>query len=165
MNMEIILINKVLKELKSFSDTMVSYFPPVKQREIILFEEKYNLKLPEDYKYLLYRTNGLSVMGDTILGIHDISISKNPMNLENTYIFEHFEVSNPMPTHLVPFYPDGYGNHYCFDLHDCKIVFWEWDCDYTKGIPEIVYNCLGELMQEIFIDWTLEDYNYDGTPK
>ncbi|WP_394802961.1 SMI1/KNR4 family protein [Barnesiella propionica] len=73
----------------------------------------------------LFKTNGLSMMGDIILGIHNILTDKKytEINLENTCIFEHFEANNPMPLHLVPFCPNGYGNHYCFDLHNHNIVF------------------------------------------
>ena len=37
--------------------------------------------------------------------------------------------------------------------------------DYTKSSPDVVYSEFSELLQEIFIDWTLESFNYDGSEK
>ena len=38
---------------------------------------------------------------------------------------------------IVPFSPDGYGNHYCFDVKNHNIVFWEHDSDYIQNKPDI----------------------------
>lgn len=55
MNTKIILINKVLEELMSFSDKIISYFPAAQKEDISLFEKKYKLELLEDYKYFYSR--------------------------------------------------------------------------------------------------------------
>lgn len=55
MNTKIILINKVLEELMSFSDKIISYFPVAQKEDISLFEKKYKLELLEDYKYFYSR--------------------------------------------------------------------------------------------------------------
>jgi hypothetical protein len=88
--------------------------------------------------------------------------------LDNLYRIEHFEVGNPMPLEFFPFSPDGGGNHYCFDLsnHDDKVYFWQHDYEYAdKTEVECCNNSFYEWIQEVLIDWTLEDYNYDGSEK
>ena len=48
----------------------------------------------------------------------------------------------------------------------CPIVFWQWDYLY-EDIKE-VETCNSSFLdwiQEVVIDWTLEDYNYDGSEK
>ena len=77
------------------------------------------------------------------------------MSIHHVYHFEHFIADNPMPSYLVPFCPDGFGNHYCFDLHRSgHVVFWQHDYEYTiDNQPELVYNDLAELLNEVFIAW------------
>ena len=95
-------INKVLEQLHLFSEELVEFNPPVVPEEVSAFEEKHGIVLPEDYKYLLSVTNGLSLMGDCILGIGNPTRSED---LESVYHIEHFECGNPMPLHLIPFCP------------------------------------------------------------
>lgn len=45
------------------------------------------------------------------------------------------------------------------------LFFWESECDYSEEAPEVVYKDLYSMIHEIFIDWVLEDYNYDGSNK
>ena len=146
-------INKVLEQLHQFSEDEIEFRPPVIPEKVSAFEAKHGIVLPEDYKYLLSITNGLSLMGDYILGIGNPTTAED---LESVFHFEHFECGNPMPLHLIPFCPDGFGNHYCFDAHHGNIVFWQHDVDYTKSSPDVVYSDLSALLQEIFIDWNLE---------
>ena len=155
-------IDSVLEQLHLFSVGVVEFRPPVKLEDVSAFETKYGIVLPEDFKYLLGKTNGFSLMGDCILGLGYPASSED---LESVFHFEHFESNNPMPLHLIPFLPDGFGNHYCFDIHLGNIVFWQHDVDYSVHSPEVVYSELSELLQEIFIDWTLESYNLDGSEK
>ena len=155
-------IDSVLKQLHLFSEGVVEFRLPVKPEVVSAFETRHGIILPEDYKYLLSITNGVSLMGDCILGLGSPACSED---LETIYHIEHFECGNPMPLHLIPFCPDGFGNHYCFDIHHGNIVFWQHDVDYANNSPEVVYSNLAELLQEVFIDWTLESYNYDGSEK
>lgn len=112
--------------------------------------------------------NDISLYGVNVYGIKE---SKGSYSLEECYLFEHYEVENEMPLYLVPFSPDGGGNHYCFDTKlvdatSCPIVFWQHDFSYSEeSPPEIVNTSLTAWIKEVMIDWTLEDYNYDGTPR
>ncbi len=158
-------IDNVISHLRLFSDELIEFREPAAIEEINSFETKYGVHLPDEYKYLLSKTNGLSLMADMIFGIFDEHQRQRNYDLNRAYEFEHFECCNPMPLHLVPFCPDGFGNHYCFDTIAGNVVFWQWDYDYTDANPEVVYSSLSDLIQEIFIDWTLKDTNYDGSDK
>lgn len=157
------MISTIISHLHLFSDKIIEFRSPAAVSDVQSFEEKFKVQLPAEYKYLLSETNGLRLMGNEILGIY--KDDQNIYDLNKAYNFEHFECSNPMPLKLIPFCPDGFGNHYCFDSNTNNIVFWQSDCDYTNDNPEIVYASLSEMIQEVFIDWTLEDTNYDGSDK
>lgn len=161
-------IEKIFVELHKFDDELVEFNPPVDPQLIIEFEKRHMVRLPNDYKKLIHLTNGFSLMGSEVLGLDP---KQNVNSLENVYQFEHYKVGNPQPEYLIPFCNDGRGNHYCFDTKkinsegNSEIVFWQHDIDYSLGDPEIVNADLTEWVQEVVIDWTLEDYNYDGTKK
>ena len=157
-----------INEIEKFSNSLLSLNKPVAEKEIISFEKKFDLILPSDFKMLLRKYNGIDLAGTNIYGIQKGKIS---YSLEECYQFEHYEVENRMPLYLVPFSPDGGGNHYCFDTrvineNSCPIVFWQHDFSYSsERPPEIVNASLADWVKEVMIDWTLEDYNYDGTEK
>lgn len=160
-------ITEAINELKKFSNKILTLGDPCDEKLIAEFEIKYNLNLPIDFKHLIKKHNGVDLLGTSIYGIKDIDSS---YSLEECYLFEHFEVENKMPAHLVPFSPDGAGNHYCFDTKlntdSCPIVFWQHDYNYSDDdLPEVTNNNLAEWIEEVMIKWTLEDYNYDGSEK
>lgn len=62
-------VDLIIAELLRFSPHLLEINNPVLEEEIAQFESKFNLPLPEDYKYLLSITNGFSLMGDEVLGI------------------------------------------------------------------------------------------------
>lgn len=159
-------INIIIGELKKFSSSILELHPPVLNNNIRNFEKKYNVILPQEYKQLLEIHNGISLMGTEIYGI-----DSGLYSLEQCYKFEHEDVGNKMPPYLVPFSPDGGGNHYCFDIRihnevSCPIVFWQHDYHYTDiDKPEIVNLTLIDWIKEVMIEWTLNSYNYDGSDK
>ena len=73
MNMETnnykLVIENIIMELKKFSDNIVTLNPPINPTLIVKFEKKYQLELPNDYKYLLSQSNGINLMGDEVLGV------------------------------------------------------------------------------------------------
>jgi cell wall assembly regulator SMI1 len=158
----------ILKELYKFSNDILTLEPPVNNQEVISFEKKYNLRLPNDYKYLLQIHNGIDLMGVSILGI---SPDSSYENLENVYHFEHFETAIPQFYYLVPFSNDGGGNFYCFDtrfandnIWACPIVFWVSNAIYNEEEqPEIVNDSISDWIKEV-IESTLEEYDYKGNP-
>ena len=59
-------IDNIINELKLFENDILTLNLPINNELIIQFENKYNLKLPNDYKYLLTKSNGIGLMGDEI---------------------------------------------------------------------------------------------------
>ena len=163
-------IDEVVKELTRFSSNIVTINPPVEQEFVGRFEKEFQLELPNDYKYLLTKTNGFGLMGDDVLGI---TYTIYGTDLVEIYQFEHYEVIVPQYESLVPFCPDGGGNFYCFDTKvktrngdSNQIIFWCSNYKYTESDPpEITHECLADFINECIIGWTLNVYNYDGSNK
>jgi len=159
-------INAVIDEILKFSPRILDFYEGVSEDKIKEFETQHNLVLPNDYKVFLRKSNGLNLMGTVVFGIRNDIVF---LSLDASYKLEHYEVGNEMPLNLVPFSPDGAGNHYCFDSNkcdglSCQVVFWQHDLSYSEEEPpEVVNNSFAEWAKEVLIDWTLEDYDYDGT--
>lgn len=145
---------------------MLSLGKPGAQAPTEKFETTNKLTLPDDYKVLIKYHNGISLAGTEVYGI-----GTELYDLQQCYQFEHYQVNNPMPHYLIPFSPDGAGNHYCFDTRfndgtGCPVVFWQHDYLYNDNDPpEVVNSNLVQWINEVMIEWTLENYNYNGTRK
>lgn len=162
-------LNKIIAELRKFSNNMIAWEAPVSLIAVEAFENEIGFSLPSDYIDFLSISNGLTMSTD-IVGIFN---DAEHYDLIKMYEFEHKDVYNPMPSYLVPFSPDGFGNHYCFDTSrptcngkSCEIVFWQHDLEYDeKHAPEITHICFLDFIQEIMINDTLKYYDYDGNEK
>ena len=160
-------MDEVIVELQKFTPQVLDWRQPVNSVLIECFESRFNVKLPEDYKYLLNVTNGFSLMGDVVLGMTDEQYGED---LFSVYQFEHFEVVVPQYKHLIPFSPDGGGNFYCFDTHvktnggdSNQIVFWYSNYEYSESDPpEVTHQSLADYIKNWIIALTLEDYGYNG---
>lgn len=160
-------IDVLLSELYNFSKDIITLNEPLKDFIIVEnFERERNLKLPNDYKYLLSKHDGIDLMGVTIYGFTGVE------NVDTVYNFEHHEVVFPQFDYLMPFSPDGGGNFYCFDTRECdnnnscSIVFWTSNYEYKEDDqPEQTNLSFSEWMEEVMLDWTLENYSYDGSEK
>ena len=160
-------MDEVIVELQKFTPQVLDWRQPVNSVLIERFESRFNVKLPEDYKYLLNVTNGFSLMGDVVLGMTDEQYGED---LFSVYQFEHFEVVVPQYKHLIPFSPDGGGNFYCFDTHvktnggdSNQIVFWYSNYEYSESDPpEVTHQSLADYIKNWIIALTLEDYGYNG---
>ena len=163
-------IDNVIEELSKFSTKILTLNPPINPELVKRFEQQFHIELPNDYKYLLTKTNGFGLMGDDVLGI---TYTTYGTDLADTYHFEHYEVIVPQYEWLIPFSPDGGGNFYCFDTKvktkngdSNQIVFWYSNYIYTESDPpEITHECLADFINECIIGWTLSDYNYDGSDR
>jgi cell wall assembly regulator SMI1 len=161
-------IDEIILELQKFTDKIVTFKDPASLSEIVAFEKSIEIKLPEDYKRFLQFSNGFDLRGKQVYGINPLDAE----NLESIYLREHYEVEIPQYKHLVPFSPDGAGNFYCFDTSKttetglCEVIFWTSNYEYTDDDePEVPNDSFIDWMQEVVIDWTLEDYDYDGTAR
>lgn len=170
--MESLIIKKcesVISELIKFSDNILSLGSPILDSRLEQLEQSIKYEFPIDFKHILKRFNGFSLCGKEVSGL---GVEYKESSLDRIYHFEHSHSANKMPSHFFPFSNDGRGNHYCLDLSKlnanktCPIIFWQWD--YNYGSMNEVETCnedFCEWIREIMIEWTLDDYNYDGTDK
>lgn len=157
----------LIEELQKFSPKITDFGEPLATDIIIDFELSNNVNLPADYKRILLTFNGFNIMGSEVYGI---GFNPQRPSLNSVYEIEHYRVAFPQPSYCVPFSPDGGGNFYCFDTRyltnegdSCPIVFWVSNFEYsTNNQPEIVYNGFIEFVEEVIVNWTLEDYDHDG---
>jgi cell wall assembly regulator SMI1 len=156
---------QIINELLKFDDSLIELGESVADDRYEKLEEKIGFTLPASFKSLLKKFNFISLYGTSINGL---DAKFRDTSLDRLYEIEHYEVGNPMPNELFPFSADGYGNHYCFDLTNKydKVLFWQHDIDYTnKSEIEVDNESFLEWINEIMIESTLEDYNYDGSEK
>ncbi len=159
---------QIIAELYKFSESILDLGKPIKDDRLEIFEKNIGYSLPSDYKNFMTKHNGFSLFGTLIYGIDK---ELRGSSLDVVYEFEHYKVFNKMPSFFIPFSPDGRGNHYCLDLSKltndvCPIIFWQCDYKYENIEDiEICNNSFLDWIQEVVIDWTLEDYNYDGSKK
>lgn len=162
-------INKIVCELKKYSESLCTLYPGVDENEIIELEKKINFKLPKEFKDFLSIINGFEIMSDMVYGIHN---NNKGIDLFSNYIFEKDEVGNPIYDYLLPIAPNGRGDHYCLDLKsidrmglECHVVFWQHDYEYTyEKLPEIDRNSFTEFIWKILQE-VEELIDYDGNDK
>lgn len=160
--------DQLIEELNRFDSSIIEIGAAIKDQRLKDLEKQVDFELPLDFKYFLTICNGVSLMGIGVLGLDK---SYEESSLDNVFRNEHSKVGNKMPLHYLPISPDGMGNFYCLDLPKlenglCPVVFWQHDYEYES--PEEVETCnpnFMEWLQEVVIDWTLMDYNYDGSDK
>lgn len=161
-------ISITYKNLLKFSDSILTLGNPILDNRIEEFENIIGYKLPKDFKWFIEKNNGFSLLGNEVNGLGEEFLNTS---LDKVYNFENSEVENPMPKYFLPFSPDGYGNHYCLDFSRieneiCPIVFWQHDFKYENLTEvETCNDSFVEWVNEVLIEWTLEEYNYDGTEK
>lgn len=161
-------VENLLNELYRFSSDVIALGDSIKDDRLEIFEKSIGCVLPNDFKYVLKKHNGISLFGVELLGYDSELLDAS---LEKVYQFEHYEVSNKMPIQFIPFSPDGRGNHYCLDLSKnigglTPIVFWQWDFNYESfDDVEICNDNFVEWMEEVMIEWNLQEFNYDGSEK
>lgn len=157
----------VIAELSKFSSKVFKPNPPANRYAIEAFESRYKLTLPNDYKYLVLQMDGFKLFGNSVYGITPVAEQEY---LGQVYEREHFDVAVPQFPHLVPFNNDGNGNFYCFDTKkmtadglSCPVVFWVSNYSYDeRDLPEIVNESFAHWVEEVIIEWTLEEFDYEG---
>ena len=105
-------------------------------------EADLDIVFPEDYRWWLMNHN----LSDTPEPVYGINASSD--DILRHYKIEHFEVENSMPDFLVPFCPDGWGNHYCFHKSQPGVFFWQHDMDAGPRNPK--------KTNDSFTDWFKE---------
>lgn len=146
-------IDSIIQRIQDFKEEYVECFDPISDDALQLAQENIPIQLPEDYISLLRFSNGISICGDEVLGINH-----KPFDLIKAYKTEHEATQVPMPSHIVPFAPDGRGNYYCFDIkQDNEIVFYTSNYNYSEtNKPEVVNSDFCDWFNEVMIDWCIE---------
>ena len=103
-------IDSIIQRIQDFKEEYVECFDPISDDALQLAQENIPFQLPADYIRLLQFSNGILICGDEVLGINH-----KPFDLIKAYKTEHEATQMRMPSHIVPFAPDGRGNYYCFD--------------------------------------------------
>lgn len=160
-------IQASIAELKRFAPEVIRLFRPARNSQIVAFQDKFNLRLPSDFIKFLCFSNGVELGGNEVYGI-----TSARLDLTKVYTNEHFKVSVPIFPHYVPFSPDGGGNYYCLDTSSigarglCPVKFWVSNSQYVGKLrPETTHASFSQWLKKCLIDWTLEDINYDGSPR
>lgn len=146
---------KLIMELREYDSSIVSFEDAASEQHITETESHIGRALPVEYKEFVRRHNGLDFTCDYILRVGN-DVQPVAYSLNDVYDFEHCDAYNPMPPDLIPFAPDGYGNHYCFDMaQNGAVVFWQHDLQYgSDRHPKVVYKSMAEMIREVFIDWS-----------
>jgi hypothetical protein len=156
----------IQNELNKISKNIIEIGEPIKDDRISKFEKKYDLILPNDFKYFLSKINGLSLMG---LGYFGITDDENE-DLETVFNYENIKCQNISDLSIVPICNDGRGNYYCLDTRSlsddknyCNIIFWQTDLKYTnENMPDIESDNFVDWLKNIVIGWYFEEYDYNG---
>ena len=146
-------IENLITKIQTLKDEYVSYFKPLDEASIQLYENKLSFNLPEEYLKFLKFSNGIIISGDEMLGINN-----GQFDLIRAYDIEHYEVRFPMPKYIIPFAPDGGGNYYCFDAsNNNRIIFWTSNYEYSDSDkPEIVNQDLCDWFNEVMLEWSID---------
>ena len=146
-------IDSIIQRIQDFKEEYVECFDPISDDALQLAQENIPFQLPADYIRLLQFSNGILICGDEVLGINH-----KPFDLIKAYKTEHEATQVHMPSHIVPFAPDGRGNYYCFDAQQgSQIVFWVTNYQYSEeDKPEVVNSDFCDWFNEVMIDWCIE---------
>lgn len=146
-------IDSIIQRIQDFKEEYVECFDPISDDALQLAQENIPFQLPADYIRLLQFSNGILICGDEVLGINH-----KPFDLIKAYKTEHEATQMRMPSHIVPFAPDGRGNYYCFDAQQGnQIVFWVTNYQYSEeDKPEVVNSDFCDWFNEVMIDWCIE---------
>lgn len=146
-------IDSIIQRIQDFKEEYVECFDPISDDALQLAQENIPFQLPADYIRLLQFSNGILICGEEVLGINH-----KPFDLIKAYKTEHEATQVYMPSHIVPFAPDGRGNYYCFDAQQGnQIVFWVTNYQYSEeDKPEVVNSDFCDWFNEVMIDWCIE---------
>lgn len=131
--------------------------------EVARCEEQLAVSLPNSYKLFL-REFGFALWPECICGVRPRDPALDVLLVAEA---ERHEVEPEMPYHLIPFYPDGCGNHYCLDTSrlvdgECPVVFWNHELDEDQQPPKTHASLLDWLEEAVARE--LESETDDRSP-
>jgi hypothetical protein len=107
------------------------------------------VRLPASYRRFLEQYS-YATWPDYIYGVHTSGL--RAFDVARLAASDRAEAEPPMPPHLVPFAPDGFGNHFCLDTSafqgdECPVVFWDHELG-SGQIPPVTHRS--------FLEWLVE---------
>jgi cell wall assembly regulator SMI1 len=136
----------------------------ISAQEVAKCEEQLGVTLPQSYKSFL-REFGFASWPEYIYGyLPGLLPGMNVMCNTET---ERHEVEPEMRHPLIPFYNDGWGNHYCLDTSrlvdgECPVVFWIHELDADQQSPQTHASFLDWLEEKVARE--LESEAENGSP-
>jgi len=161
-------IEETYNHLRRFNEFPLTLGEPILDNRLEEFENKYGIKLTSEFKYIYRKHNGFGLSGVEVMGLGE---EFRGGSLDKYYEMMHKYFQNFIPKEFVPISRDGWGNYYCLDLSRCTskicpIVFWQHDYEYSVlSDIETCNNSFAEWIDEVMIDWTLQEYDYEGSRK
>jgi hypothetical protein len=120
------------------------------EEEIVIAEQRLEVTFPPRFRSYLCECGYLEFGSAEFYGLG--AGVPNHLDLVRNTIAERTEYHPQIPGHLVPFMPNGCGDHYCIDLStrsdDPPVVFWDHELINTKQKPQ--------RLAETFSSWLLE---------
>lgn len=118
--------------------------------ELEEIERELGVSLPQSYRRFLQEF-GFTFWPDFVYGVAHGKLPGMRV-LWQTRVERH-EVQPPLPPHLVPFSPDGWGNHYCLDTTqlregECPVVFWNHEAA-ADQTPERTHRSFTAWLAEV----------------
>ena len=138
-------LQKIIKWLNKIPSNLwgMEEYQEIREKDVTTIEKKLFYVLPKDFKFFLLNYNWIIIPWDYIYCIK-IRDGEFIFDLYKNSIDEYNSL-NPMPKYLVPFSPNGRGDHYCFNKKDDKIYFWQHDAPECDWNPD--YEC------DTFTEW------------
>lgn len=135
-------------------------FPgPVSKDMIRVAEQQLGVIFPRSYCDFLEKVGAADFPFDIFgLGPEDLSgFSGTYWDVVGMTQGERHEVEPPMAHHLIPFNPNGMGDHWCldtshFDAEECPVVFW----NHENGADQ-----RPNQTNPSFLDWLEERINFE----
>ena len=125
------------------------------EAEIAEAEGEIGSRLPESFRQFLKEVGGTS-WPENIYGVDKrLPPGYNLVHITRT---ERIDIEPELPHHLIPFSPDGWGNHYCFDTkrmedQECPVVLWSHELD-EEQTPEQTHQNFTAWLADLISDET-----------
>lgn len=134
--------------------------PGAAAAQILETELALGVRLPASYKCFLAEF-GWAAWPEEIAGV--TSMPTGYENVDERARLEREDAEPEMRRHLVPFYNDGWGNHYCLDTSrfegdECPVVFWNQELE-AEQAPVVVCGSFVEWlvgMAKEMLEWERE---------
>lgn len=145
---------EIEKVLQKFDEL----YAPLSSSEVRDLNNHFGNRLPYELILLLSISNGIDFGSNTLFGYGE---DWKASSIEKVYAFEQEYYNKGFILDLLPISPDGYGNHYAVRLEKSElgsVYFLQHDLNYEDFSQiELSYTSIADFIQEVFIDWTLED--------